>query len=244
MMRWAPSQAILDAALAHAERDQPRECCGLVIDGAYRPMRNVSPEPTGAFLIDSRDMLDVLQAGGVEAVVHSHVFLPPLASEADRTACEASGLPWLIVSWPNLTHAVIEPSGFRAPLIGRMWAWRVHDCYALVRDGLSDYAGIVLPDIDRQWEFWNQPDRDFVREMFPPLGFVELPPEAPLQQCDFLVMKIHAKHPNHLAMFLAPDRILHQMSRRYSVVEMYGGVYQQLTALRLRHRYLMEGMTP
>src|SRR6187399_273099 len=143
--RWEPTPGIISAALLHAGQEAPRESCGLVIGGEYLPIENLAPDDA-SFHMDSRAFLEHSRRGGVEAVVHSHVYLPPLASDADRSSCEATGLPWLIVSYPLGTYAVIRPTGFRAPLVGRQFAWGVHDCYGLVRDGLADYAGLSLPD--------------------------------------------------------------------------------------------------
>ena len=238
-MNWSPSEAAINAALDHAEREMPNECCGLIVNGSYLAMHNIHHEPQNAFEIPARDLLHALQGGGVEAVVHSHVAIPPIPSQADRTSCEQSGKPWLILSVPTRTWAIIEPTGYRAPLEGREFAWGVHDCYALIRDGLSDYAGIVLPDVERNWQFWLAGGTDEIRRLYPELGFVEMPPGTPLQQCDLLVMRVRGQVPNHLGLFLWPDKLLHQMNGRLSCVEIYGGTWQQLTEIHLRHRDLM-----
>jgi proteasome lid subunit RPN8/RPN11 len=236
---WQPSEHVLADALSDAAARAPDECCGLVIEGAYVPMRNVSPQPRMSFLIDSREMLDRRRAGGLEAVVHSHCYAPPSASDADRTSCEASALPWLIVSFPLRTYHVIQPCGYRAPLVGRQWAWRVHDCFGLIRDGLIEYAGIEIEDIDRDWGFWKHGGHDIVAENYERLGFVKLPKDTKPRHLDLFVLNIHGKVPNHLALFIAPDRILHHGVNKLSKMEIYGGVWQQLTEVHLRHRDLV-----
>ena len=238
-MSWMPSKAVVEAAMAHAELAAPHESCGLVVNGEYVPMQNVHHDPARAFELEAIELLEALQKGGVEAVVHSHYGLPPTPSSPDLTSCEQSNLPWLIVSWPSCTWLVTEPSGYRAPLIGRQFSWGVHDCYALIRDGLSHYSGIVLPDVERHWQFWLEGGFDEVRRVFPQLGFVEMPPGTPLQQCDLLVMRLRGRVPNHMGLFIEPDKLLHQMSGRLSCMEVYGGVWQQHTEIHLRHSDLL-----
>jgi proteasome lid subunit RPN8/RPN11 len=239
-MTWSPSPETLAASHAHAMRCQPSESCGVVIGGAFYPVTNRSTQHD-AFCMDSSELVLLEEdLGPFEAIVHSHVYAPPLASEADRTACEATKLPWLIVSWPTGAHAVIEPWGFRAPLVGRTWAWRYHDCFALIRDGLADYAGIALPDFDRQWEWWKH-EQDIIGGQFEAAGFVDLGPKAKPQHCDVIGMRVPpSRVVNHLGLFLAPDVLLHHMMGRLSVRQVYGGIYQHATRYVLRHRTLLE----
>lgn len=238
MKPYSPPQTVIDAALDHARSEAPRECCGVVLGGTYHPMVNKALDDN-LFQMDGQAYRALDASGAVEAIVHSHVYLQPIASDADRASCEATGKPWVIVSWPLGTYAVIEPSGFRAPLLGREWAWGVHDCFGLVRDGLAEYAGIHIPNFDRDWKFWTDARNDLIERQFEDAGFARLAPGSKPQQCDVLGMRVHGKVVNHLALFLEPDRILHQMSGRQSTVDVYGGTYQQLTELHLRHRQLM-----
>lgn len=232
-MMWEPSQAIVDQVIAHAKEVMPRECCGLVRGESFIPIHNISPD-NGSFLMEPRAFLNAMKQGPVDAVAHSHVFLPPTASELDLSSCEASALPWLIVSIPAETHTVIRPSGFKAPLVGRSWGWGVHDCFAIIRDGYSAYAGIDLPDIHRDWEFWKDP-HDFIRASMPQMGFVELKPTATWRHLDVIGIKIHGKVVNHLALYLEPGNMLHQMSQRFSEKVVYGGMWRDQTELHARH---------
>ena len=228
-----PTAAQLDAALAHAARCAPLESCGLIADGDFIPVANLADE-RNHFILDGRAFarIDGHQRR-VTAIVHSHVDCPPVASETDRAACEKTGLPWVIVSWPARRWCVIEPSGFKAPLVGREWMWGSHDCYGLIRDGFFHYTGIELPDYDRDWQFWKTDD--LIAGKVAGSGFVVMPQGTEPQHCDLLGMKYASPVVNHLALFLAPDRILHQLYRRLSVRELYDGPFRDRTALHLRH---------
>lgn len=236
------AQQIADA-LAHADAAQPFESCGLIADGVYVPMANQADEKN-TFALDMRAYRNLVRTRTVEAVVHSHVYLPPLASEADRTVCEATALPWLIVSWPSKAWAVIRPCGWQAPLVGRQWAWGSLDCFSLIRDGFKAYTGIELPNFDRDWNFWKR-GQDLIHEHFAEAGFVSIPPQTtPPQHCDVIGMRVNSPVVNHLGLFIndpvAGGVLLHQLHGRLSVREVYGGMYLSATELHLRHRNFME----
>ena len=127
-MSFHPTPEQIKAAIEHAEACQPLESCGVVAGGKFVPIANKATR-YDTFVMDMQEYVKVSRKQKIEAIVHSHVYAMPTASDADRAMCEATGKPWLIVSWPLGTHAVIEPSGWRAPLIGRKWAWGTHDCF-------------------------------------------------------------------------------------------------------------------
>lgn len=236
MSGWHPSAAVVAAALAHAAECAPRESCGLVIAGRYHRITNTADD-TMAFVMDRREFCAAEnEHGPAEAIVHSHVYGPPLPSEGDKAMAEKLGLPWLIVAHPTGAHHVHEPNGYKAPLIGRQWAWGTHDCYGIIRDGMLEYAGISVPDFDRPWRWWER-GGDIIRQQFAQAGFV--PVEDGFRHCDVIGMRIKAPVINHLGLFLAPDILLHHIMNRLSARVVYGGLWQQVTVLHLRHRDLM-----
>lgn len=240
-MTWAPSEKIVADALAHAASCQPLESCGVVVNGGFHPIPNHATE-YDTFVMDMPAYVAAAKTGKIEAIVHSHVYAPPQASDGDRAMCEATGLPWLIVAWPVGNHAVIEPNGYRAPLVGRKWAWGTHDCFGLIRDGFKDYSGIDMPDFNREWLWWDN-GGNIIADQFAEAGFVAVSDDW--RHCDVIGMQIWpSKVVNHLGLFLYPDVILHQMLGRLSVREVYGGLYAQATVLHLRHRDLLAAPPP
>ena len=119
-------------AMDHAREEYPRESCGLLVirrgREVYVPCRNIGVG-TDQFVIHPEDFAQADSRGQIVGVVHSHPGLPPTASQADRVACEASGLPWHIISFPSGQWAQIQPSGYLAPLVGREWSHGVLDCW-------------------------------------------------------------------------------------------------------------------
>lgn len=81
-----------DAIVAHAQRDYPNECCGLLIGGAGRvqrvsPMANAEHSPV-AYRVDPHDLLKAfleLDESGLELVgiYHSHTHSPAYPSPTD-----------------------------------------------------------------------------------------------------------------------------------------------------------------
>jgi proteasome lid subunit RPN8/RPN11 len=101
------------AIVAHARREQPRECCGLLIGSADSgdraatvveayAVRNLADDPN-RFLVDPRGHIDGLRsarARGLDVVgfYHSHPHSPAQPSARDREEGAYSGPFYVIVS--------------------------------------------------------------------------------------------------------------------------------------------------
>ena len=224
-----------DAAEAHARADYPREACGLVIvvEGReeYVACRNAA-DREDHFEIDPDEYAAAEERGAIVAIFHSHPDAPPEPSEADRVGCEASGVPWHILGVPSMRWAVVEPSGYQAPLVGRQFEHGRLDCYAIIRDWYARERGIELPDFSRRWQWWLQGD-DLYRAHFREAGFEAT--DEPLAEGDVLLMQIGAPVPNHAGVYLDGDMILHHLQNRLSSRDVYGGFWRRVTTMRLRY---------
>ena len=148
-----------DDALQHALRDAPREACGLVVvrkgREVYRPCRNLAVQ-TDQFVLCPDDYEAAEAEGEVTAVVHSHPNVSPLPSQADQVSCEATGLEWHIVNVPTGAWHSFKPTGYTAPLVGRVFSHGVLDCYAIIRDWYKQERSIDLLDFDRHDGWWSR----------------------------------------------------------------------------------------
>jgi proteasome lid subunit RPN8/RPN11 len=99
---------MVDAIVAHARRDHPDECCGVIAgrDGAATrmfEMENAERSPTG-FSFDSAEWLRVYRAiddadEDLFVVYHSHTATEAYPSRTDiRWSVNTPGASWLLVS--------------------------------------------------------------------------------------------------------------------------------------------------
>ena len=223
--------------LAHAVREFPREACGLIVNirghERYFECRNLAENQTD-FIMDPADYARAEDAGQVVKVVHSHPNTRAEPSQADRVACEASGLPWAIISLPSETWCEFSPSGYRAPLVGRSFVHGVLDCYSLIRDWYSQERGVTLLDFDRREKWWDKGE-DLYLENFGKAGFEKIDPKE-LAPGDVILMQVQAKTVNHAAIYLGNDVILHHVMGRLSCRDIWGGYWRKNARMVIRYR--------
>ena len=112
-------RALLDEIVAHARRDAPNECCGVVLgrDGAAtsaRALENLAASPF-RFDVDGRELIAFAfadeedDAEQLVAIYHSHTRSDPYPSQTDvNFAAGWPGVEWLIVGVPKAADAEAE----------------------------------------------------------------------------------------------------------------------------------------
>jgi [CysO sulfur-carrier protein]-S-L-cysteine hydrolase len=101
------ARSLLDDIVAHAVRDAPNECCGLVVGRggtatAAKALENLAASPF-RFDIDGRELIAFAFADDdaeeqLTAIYHSHTRSPPYPSQTDvNFAAGWPGVEWLIV---------------------------------------------------------------------------------------------------------------------------------------------------
>ena len=227
-----------DAALAHAKEQDPKESCGLLLNikgkERYFPCRNLSMTAHQCFILDPEDYVKADNTGDIIAVIHSHPITPPVASQSDKVACEQSGLKWHIVNPKTEKWGYLEPTGYKAPLLGREWAWAVTDCYTLVRDWYKEKLNIELIDWVRPTTLEDFNENPMFEKCAEETGFRELEPDEKLVNGDLLFMSILSNNLNHVAIFLDGE-ILHHLTDRLSCIEPYSECLLKCTGKRLRY---------
>ncbi|MDF9755470.1 proteasome lid subunit RPN8/RPN11 [Pseudomonas sp. TE6288] len=244
---------LLEALREHAAADYPREACGLVVERAgqqqYHRCRNTAAEPSEEFRIDPRDYAAAEDLGEVVAVVHSHPDASSRPSSRDLAMCEATGVPWHILSWPEGDLRTLLPQG-GTPLLGRPFVHGLWDCWQVCADWYRREWGLTFPAYEREDGWWEQADGPSLYEQaYEVAGFVRV--QAP-QRGDLIVMAIgRTAHPNHAGIYLGSDPrlpdepwspcgagpfLLHHLYGRPSEVIVFGGPWLERTRLVLRHR--------
>jgi len=108
---------MLDEIVAHAVRDAPNECCGLILgrEGtatSARALENLAASPF-RFDIDGRELISFAFADEDDeqlvAIYHSHTRSAPYPSQTDANfAAGWPGVEWLIVGIPKAQDAAPE----------------------------------------------------------------------------------------------------------------------------------------
>lgn len=229
------NEATKRIAYEHAEREHPREACGLVVTvkgvETYFACRNIA-SGTDNFAIHAADYAAAADAGDIVAVFHSHPDASPTPGQADRVACEQSGLPWYIAGVPNGQWASITPSGYVAPLLGREWSHGVLDCLSVIIDYHKQVLGVHVPDFERHDEWWYKGGNMYM-DHYVAAGFERVDP-ADLRPHDVIIMQVMSDVPNHGAIYLPGDKILHHLHKRLSCIDIYGGYWRKHTYCVLR----------
>lgn len=227
----------------HAKAEYPRESCGLIVirkgKERYWPCRNLSTETDPVkvnFHMHHEDSVAAEESGDVVAVVHSHPNGSPLPSQADLVACEASELPWVIIGWPTGEVNEFAPTGYQAPLIGRVFAHGVLDCYSIIRDWYQQELQIELPNFVRPDGWWHT-ELDLYREHFAEAGFHAID-ESQLKKHDVILMQLASNKTNHGAIYLGSGIILHHPMNRLSGRDQFGGFWHKNMTHCLRHKDL------
>jgi proteasome lid subunit RPN8/RPN11 len=244
---------ILDAVKAHAATEYPKECCGLLLavgkKQQYFPCTNTSTDPTEEFRIDPEDYGRGEDIGEVIGIVHSHPDATSRPSPRDLAMCEATELPWHILSWPEGDLRTIVPTGC-TPLLKRPFVHGAWDCWQVCADWYKREWGLEFEAFKRADGWWESKDSVSLYEAnYETAGFylVDTPHRG-----DMIVMDVgRTAHPNHAGIFLGPDAtlagedattfgpgpfLLHHLYGRPSEIIVFGGPWLYRTRLILRHQ--------
>lgn len=210
----------IEAAIkAHALAEYPREACGLIVAGVYRPCKNLAANSEGEFEIAPADYLAAGDA--LQAVVHSHrPALGAFPSAADMRGQIASAVPWGIVMCDGEKAFDLFWWGDQlAPpaLLGRTFRHGVTDCYSIIRDWFRLERGIILKDFPRDDSWWERGE-DLYALGFDAAGFRcygRGPTAQPARVGDVLLYSYHRQakgRPHHGAIYTGNGLILHHNS--------------------------------
>lgn len=228
------------AALEHGKAEFPSEACGLVVvvrgKERYWPCKNISPDRNeDQFTMDPQDYAEAERAGEIIGLVHTHIYLPPIPSGADLVACEATGLRWYILSLPNEEWSEFNPSGYEAPLVGRIHCWGTLDCWTIVYDWYKRERGITLMNVPRVKDFWKD-GSDILGSNYKSAGFRDIDEDEMLEVGDVILMQTgDSMVPNHVALYIGDDQILHHAEGRLSSRDVYGGWFKKHTVKVVRY---------
>ena len=238
------TQALIDAMREAAISAYPNEGCGLVVGIGKKTKlitcANISTTPAQTFMISPSDYRDAQKAYSILGVWHSHVDESNNPSPADMTGCEATDMPWFITSIygpvssnPVTDTIMFSPTGYEIDYLGRPYVLGTLDCYSLMLDYYKREFGVSLTDYARVSEAGTV-NYDFFLSQAEHEGFVRQTEVEP-KVGDIFLIQVGSVSPNHIAIYLGGDTILHHMNGRLSKRDIYGGYYQKHTSHHYRH---------
>lgn len=250
-----PTDKMIATMQVAAIKAYPGEACGLVIATGKNKFQvieceNIADDKREFFVMNPEQQIAAEEKGDVVAVWHTHVERTAVASEADQAGCEATDVPWFIVglfrgdseepNWSFTEVNVIVPEGFEMPYLERPYVFGVFDCWLLCRDYLKREFNVsldVLPElhIPRWWEG----KVDILGTHYEAQGLVRLEEGTEPQKGDIFFMQFGDRMPNHCAVYIGDDMILHHQMDRLSCRAIYGGSLNKHTTHHLRHKDLM-----
>ena len=229
----------LEAFREHTIEEFPKEACGFVLNikgkEKYFKAKNIAPTAEEHFIIDPISYADAEDTGDIIAICHSHPNQGCEPSQADLVACENSGKPWYILSWNGNRLHYWEPNNYKAPLVGRQFSYGVLDCCTLVKDYYKEELNIDFKCYQGEVEWWDKGENRYL-DNYEEQGFVVVTDELKLH--DVFLIQLVSPVPNHAAIYIGNDKILHHVQGRMSNREVYGGYWRKHTTHRLRHKSL------
>jgi proteasome lid subunit RPN8/RPN11 len=220
----------------HADQCYPNECCGVLLmvgkSEQYRPCDNTHEQVQDAFRIDPQSFAALEDEGTIIGICHSHPDASSQPSSHDLAMCEASKLPWHILSWPEADLRTVVPTGEMPPLLNRPFVHGVWDCYAQVKDWYKLELGVTLPEFERT-DGWWEGDQELYLDNYANAGFSPIA-EDQMQIGDVILMQIQAPRVNHAAVYIGNNMIQHHLYGRLSRRDVYGGYWQRNTRLIVR----------
>lgn len=234
-MSFELTPALQEAMAAHARAQFPKESCGLIVGGAYRPCENRADDPEKDFLISAEVMAETVASGTLQGVAHSHPNGPLAPTASDMTSQMATAVPWVII--PLDAEQIGAPIVWGdqwpiPPVIGRSFVHGVTDCYSLIRDvyrlgrdalAAQDVAwpfpAHEIPDFARDDSWWSAenggPAKNLYVDNFAKAGFYEID-RAQARPGDVFLTRIRSDNLNHGGMLIGDSLILHHLPMRLS----------------------------
>jgi hypothetical protein len=148
----------------------------------------------------------------------------------------------LRIAFPSGAYQYFYPLSLKDnfPFEHRHWSTNSADCYRL---GLSYYKGVLginVPEILTPESYLLQmrsySGLNLFLENWRTSGFVQV---ISPQDGDVILMRMGGGSqdgPDHCAIYLDGDRILHHFRNRMSTIQEYAGVWREKTVMVLRHR--------
>lgn len=198
------SANIAEQARAQALLAYPREAVGIVEAGVYVPLENISANPESEVALSDADMV---RAANAQVFFHSHPNSNGCPSAHDMEYQQQLGIPFVILSIPEMDMFCFGDQCGRSPLLNRGFRHGVHDCMSLIRDWYYE-RGVDIINKPRDWEWWNAGGNLYM-DNFTGQGFKEIKNNGTPQLGDVYLFQFNYKVPMHGALVVEDGLLLH-----------------------------------
>lgn len=121
-------------------------------------------------------------------------------------------------------------------LLGRSFVHGARDCFSVCIEFFRDNFGIEITDYARPQD-WSADNVDLIRTLHEREGFKTITDwkAADLRPADVLALAIGESNPNHLALYVGDNTMIHHLAGRFSTAEPYRDFWRNSTCFILRH---------
>ena len=212
--------------IKYSKSKEPQESCGFIVlvghEKVFIPCENASEDKENHFEISPEDYIVASEKGEVLALVHSHPQGEPKLSQADLQTQLYSQLDFWIVC-DEMIH--IFPK--IPPLIGREFKHGKMDCYTLYRD-FYRLSGYEMTEYERD-DYWWEDGFNLYLDNIEKEGFERVTDEHELQVGDVILINVGSNFPNHAAIYVGNQMVLHHAPKRLSKRDLYDGYWLKHT---------------
>lgn len=122
-------------------------------------------------------------------------------------------------------------------LLGKPHKMGTNDCFSLFRDFFKTNYDIDIPNIARPTD-WSSDKIDIIGHVYEQLGFEKVYDWSlkKLRPGDVLCMAIGAAVPNHLAIYIGDNQLLHHLAGQLSAVAPMREFWRSSTCYVCRHK--------
>ena len=201
----------------HAASEYPKESCGIVVNGKYVKSLNMHDNPESSFTLDANAQLAVIK-GKAQAIIHSHPDEDFSPSEHDMSTQDSLNIPFGICETTEHGGGRIAYFGDSLPVenyVDRPFIHGISDCYTLIRDYYKKEFNTIIPVFPRNWDWWRD-DKCLYETGFKVAGFEEIDPSE-AKRGDVILCQIQSKTPNHGAIFIDENTVLHHIGSAEAV---------------------------
>lgn len=218
----------------HALENLSEEICGFVVEDKNEIIcikcANAAENKSIDFQISLEDYLNAKSLYNILYIYHSHVDDSDDFSEKDKLYSNEICINYILYHLKSDTFKVYESKDLGRKYIGRFYKHKKYDCFTLIKDYCKQELNI---DLKYDTDFFDNASTDVnvleeVEKYYSGNNFTKILDQN-LKKNDILLLNGVNKTPNHFAVYLDDNKILHQPINSFSRIDNYCNFYKRNT---------------